>query len=391
MSERQIIWYCGLLMTLSAFSIDILLPAFSDISMHLDEPYQQVQMTIPVFIVAFGVGQFFAGSLSDRYGRRPVLIAGQVLFILGSLIGAAATNIETLLLGRVLQGLGGCVGHVVGRALMRDLFQGKELGRAMAMASAVFSFGPIVAPLVGAGLMIVAGWRVLFVLMLVFALALTLVAVFGLKETNRRINEQALWPSIWMLNLKTIFSHPESRYFLCLSGIIMSLMMSILTAIPRVYETEFGVSGMLFAVYFAAHGIGIPIGQAVNRHLISSVGILKATICGAMVLALASLLIFLTAGSGFATVLLVSLLLIMFATSYLIVYSNSAALTLEPHPDIAGFTSSMYGSISQIVSATIGVIVAFLVGGSLLGLSGFLVGTTLFILFALVLWNRRWQ
>ena len=342
MNDRQIVIYCGLLLTLSAFSIDIMLPAFSAIGRDLEASYNQVQLTIPVFIVAIGVGQFFVGSISDRFGRRVTILWGLGIFIIGALLAAMAPSIEVLLFARVLQGLGNSVAPVVSRAILRDRFEGSELARNIAFATGVFAVGPIIAPLVGAVFMLVFPWPVLFVLMMAFGTYLFAVCLFRLPETLREKNAEATNPARFMRNIRTIMGNSLSRFYLILSGIIMSLMLLILTASPQIYEVNFGVTGTLFAVFFAAHGLGIIVGQIANRHMITKFGIYLSAVFGNLVLIVACVLMVAGALSGWLNVYLFAGLFILFATSYLIVYANASALTLQPHGQIAGFASSFF-------------------------------------------------
>ena len=168
---------------MTAFSIDVLLPAFSLIADDLDTSLTKVQLMIPFFLAALGVGQLISGSLFDRYGRRSIVIYGLSVYLAGVVVIVLATNIEMVLAGRILQGLGASACTVVARAVIRDLYEGKELARNMALATAVFAFGPIVAPLAGATLLVFFEWRVLMIVMLIFSSTLLLICIFILPET----------------------------------------------------------------------------------------------------------------------------------------------------------------------------------------------------------------
>lgn len=384
----MIIVYCGLLLTLTAFSIDILLPAFSLIASDLNAPYEDVQLLIPFFLAAVGVGQLFGGSLSDRFGRRFVIKLGLTIYIIGVIACILATNIETVLAGRVLQGLGASAGPVVARAIIRDLYSGRELARNMALAVAVFAFGPIVAPLAGAGLLLFFDWRSLFGLTLVFALVLLVFCIVKLPETIHQTNARATALSTYIKNTIAIFAHPQSRFYLLLSGVMMSMILIILINIPGIYQKNFGISGSLFAVLFAVHGIGIIIGQLINRNLIDRIGIEKTSIVGSAALVVVSVAIAVVSIAGWMTPWLLAFFLVAHATSYLVVYSNAATLTLDPHGKIAGFTSSFYGFFSQVVSSLIGAFLAIFIDGNLIVWSVIL--TVFAVITLLALLARQW-
>ena len=366
MQNRLTIIYCGLLLTLTAFSIDILLPAFGLIASDLNTSISNVQLIVPFFIGATGVGQLFSGSLSDRFGRRIILKIGLAIYLVGGVFVFFATNIETVLAGRIFQGLGASTCTVAARAIMRDLFSGKELARNLAFATAVFAFGPIVAPLAGAGLLEFFGWRTLLLLMLVFGGLLLAYCIYLLPETNLDTDPNATRLSTVGRNIGRIFANPQSRFYLILSGIIMSMIMMILINIPAIYQNEFGISGTVFAIMFATQGTGIIIGQLINRNLITRIGIEKTTLIGSGALVFFCLAIVVFQLAGLMDAWLLTVLLTGHSTGYLVVYANAAALTLDPHGNIAGFTSSFYGFFSQVVSSIIAALLAIFIHGDLL-------------------------
>lgn len=387
MQNRIIIIYCGLLLTLTAFSIDILLPAFSTIAEDLNASYDDVQLVIPLFLAAVGIGQLFGGSLSDKYGRKFVIQLGLSIYVAGVVICIFATSIETIWVGRVLQGLGTAAGPVVARAIIRDLYSGKELARNLSLATAVFAFGPIIAPLVGVSFLNFFSWRILFVLMLCFAGLLLLFCVFILPETIHTKNPRATRISTFISNIGIVFANPQSRFYLILSGILMVEILLILINIPAIYELNFGISGTLFAVLFAIHGVGIILGQFINRRLLKIISIERTALIGtAFLVTITAIMLVLSLGGWMGPWILTGLL-VGHATGYLVVYVNASAMTLEPHGDIAGFTSAFFGFFSQFVSSVIGALLAIFIAGDLIVWAVFLLVVALIVLTALTYRN----
>lgn len=358
-------------MAASAFSIDITLPAFSATAADLGAPYERVQLTVTVYIFALGIGQLFWGSASDRFGRKRALAAGLSIYLAGSLLSIMAPSIDWLLAGRLLQGVGGAAAAVCSRAIIRDLFSGAELARNLALATAVFALGPIVAPLIGAVIAELTSWRFVFVAMALLGLLL-LVLLIRMPETIPERSPDALDPRVMLRRARRLMLHRQSGYFLALTGIILSTMILILSGAPRIYEAGFGVTGLWFAFLFALHGLGIIVGQIANRRLITLIGTERSMILASVVLVVASGLMYAGALTGVLTAINLSALLVLFATSYLIVYSNAAALVLDPHGDIAGFAASFYGFVGQIVSAIIVSGLVYLAGESVEAWSGLL-------------------
>ena len=198
MSRLFLIGFCGFLLALNAFSSDITLPSFAAMSRDLARPIEQVQLVIPVFLVGSAFGQLLFGPASDRFGRRPVILLGIALYMVGALVGFLAPSMGVVLAGRALQGFGSACCVVVARAVLRDTHEGSELARAMAMAMAIISFGPIMAPLLGFGLVVLGGWRGVFAGMALFGACLMTAGVWRLRETNRQPDPAALRPGrLW--------------------------------------------------------------------------------------------------------------------------------------------------------------------------------------------------
>ncbi len=389
MSNRLVIVYCGVLTSLAAISIDAMLLAFSAMAADLGATYASVQLTVPVFLFSTGLGQLVAGPVCDRYGRRPVILVGLALFIAGAALSSAAPTIEAMLAGRAAQGLGCAVGPVVGRAIIRDLYSGLDLARNLSIAAAVFAVGPIVAPLIGAALMEFASWRAIFALMIVVGCVLWVICLLWLPETIPARQADAMRPKTYARNIATLFSHPVSRFYLLLSGAMMSIVLIILTNAPAIYDVSFGITGTLFAILFALHGFGIIAGQAVNRRLIGRIGILPTIVAANAVLVVITAVMLGMAAAGVMSALSLSLLLVAHATSYLIVYSNANSLTLDPHGSIAGFTSSFFGFVSQVVGAIIAAVVSFFILGDLVAWTAWLLAITV-VTFVVLAW-RWWR
>lgn len=174
----------GLLSAIGPFAIDMYLPALPDIGRSLGAEVGAVQLTLTVFFLAMGTGQLFYGPVSDMVGRKPPLYVGLGLFTLASIGCALASDVQTLIALRFLQGLGAAAGMAIPRAVVRDLHTGTEAARLMSLLMLVFSVSPILAPLAGSGVIALTGWRGVFWAVALASLA-GMVLVFGsLKETR---------------------------------------------------------------------------------------------------------------------------------------------------------------------------------------------------------------
>jgi len=383
-----IVAFCGLLTAGSAISIDITLPSLPAMVADLSAPYAAVQMTITVYMFAAGLGQLFWGPASDRFGRRPVLAAGLAIFLAGSVLATFAPTVEWLIAGRAIQGAGGAAAIVLGRTILRDLFTGKELARNLALASAVFAAGPIVAPFAGGLIAWALGWRAVFGLLGLVAAAALLV-LLRLPETIPARDPSALRLATYGARMRRFWSEPQSRWFQVVATLGMSAMLLIIAAAPRIYDEAFGLTGLAFASFFAFHGFGIIVGQIANRRLIATLGVAPAIVIGACVLVTASALILATGLTGIASAWTMTGLLIFFATSYLIVGSNSTALVLDPHGSMAGFAASIFGVVMQIGAALVVSAIVPFTGGSISAFALALLALCAACLALAAAWPRR--
>ncbi len=351
MSRAFLVMFTGLLLALNAFSCDITLPAFWSMERSLGAPIEHVQAVIPVFLFCSAIGQLVFGPASDAFGRKPVILAGVALYIVGALIAAAADTLTVALYGRALQGFGSACGAVIARALLRDVHSGPELARTMAFASSVIALGPIVAPLVGYGLVVIGEWRGVFIGMAIYGAGLAAMVLTQLQETNKSPDRSAIAPARLMSATARVFANRQSRYFVLLSGINSFAILSYVTNAPRLYKSAFDVEGLAFTAMFAATGAGIVAGQYLNARLISRLGVMAATRVSALVLASTAVLIALLSLLGWISLGTFAGLMLIYNASFLMVMSNAVSLVIDPHREIAGVASSTVGFVSQFVSS----------------------------------------
>jgi DHA1 family bicyclomycin/chloramphenicol resistance-like MFS transporter len=365
-SGTALIVFCGLLLSVSAFSCDITLPAFWSIERDLATPIEWVQAIVPVFLIAQGIGQLAFGPVSDRFGRRPVIAAGLALYIVGATIAMLAASIGAVHAGRIAQGFGSACGIAVGRAVLRDVSHGLELAQAMAFAMAIFALGPTLAPLLGYGLVAIGGWRMTFLAMGAFGAMLLVVALCWFRETNPTCDPQALRPKRLWQALLQVLRHPQSRTFLAAAAITQFGMVSFIANAPRFFKQAFAIEGLEFAALFAATGLGIILGQFTNTRLITRLGVLATTRVAAFVLLAVTTIVVVLSLAGALPGVAFAALMFVFNTSFLVVIANSASLVIDPHRQIAGFASSIFGFVTQITASALALLTMPLFNGALL-------------------------
>lgn len=384
MSRSVLIAFCGLLLSVSAFSCDITLPAFFSMQRDLGTSIEMVQAVVPIFLMAQAIGQMAFGPVSDRFGRRPVIMGGLGLYLAGTTIALLAQSIGAVHVGRAAQGFGSACGIAVGRAVLRDVSHGPALAQAMALAMAIFALGPISAPLLGYGLVAMGGWRAIFLGMALFAGCLLVFAILRFEETNEKPDADALRPGRLLQSLGRILRNRQSRYFMMVAAATQFGIISFVSNAPRFFKSAFGIEGLQFALLFAATGLGIILGQIANNRVIAELGVLSTTRVAAFVLLAVTGLMVALSLMGALPGWLFACLMFSFNTSFLVVMANAASLVIDPHREIAGFASSAYGFFTQLSASAVAVLTVPLYDGALLPWAVSMLGVTAAVFLALI-------
>ncbi len=345
------------MLSLSAFSIDILLPSLVSMGRGLNSTMEAVQLTIPVYMLALGLANPFYGVLGDRIGRRNGVFTGLGIYAFGTAICVVAPSIEPLLVGRFLQGFGAACAPVLCRAMIRDKFQGLQLAQTMAVASMFFALGPMLAPLLGYLMFVTAGWRAVFALLILLSVIM-LVATWLQEETLPPEKRRAKGMKYVLEDLSAVLMHRQSRRYIVLSCIATSIILIFLAHAPLIYA-NFGVGVGGFSILFAMTSIGIILGQIINHRLLGLMSPQKATLCAAIVVALTAVFIWMGAVADWLTGYTFTALMFAFNMSYLIIFSNLVSLTLEPHGARAGMASAMFGFCSYVGGSLLAALLTF--------------------------------
>ncbi len=263
----------GLLATLGALSafgpvsLDLYLPAFPSIAQSLGVATGDVQLTFSASLLGLGVGQLVYGPLADRFGRKPPLVAGLVLFVVASLLCAVSPSLSVLVGLRLLQGLGGCAGLVIARAIVRDCFDGPALARSYSVITSVAMLAPLIAPGVGALILWAAGWRAVFVVIAAFGVA-CLLATWRLPETlpvERRL------PHGVGDALRGYRGLVRQRRFVVPASVVAlssGTLMAYLSSSSTVMMDGFGVPAGWFAVLVPSMALCYIVGLRLNMTLV---------------------------------------------------------------------------------------------------------------------------
>jgi DHA1 family bicyclomycin/chloramphenicol resistance-like MFS transporter len=384
-SRAGLVLVLGALTAFGPVSVDLYLPAFPTIARALDTDAGAVQLSLATYMIGLAVGQVLYGRLSDIYGRRRPMVAGISLYVAASVACAAAPSVETLVGLRLLQGLGGCAGIVIARAIVRDLFEGVEAARFFARLTLVFGVAPVVAPILGAQILTIAGWRAIFGVLAAYGVA-CLASVAWLPETLPAERRRAGGVADALVSYGMVL---RNRAFLAYSvsgSLGGAAMMAYLVSSPAVVIDQFGRSAQLFGLVFAANALGfIVVSQLMGRRVVRvggarvlRAGLLAQALSGGVLLALA------VAGVGGLAALLVPMLAVVSSVGAIL--PPSAALAMTPFPHAAGAASAVYGTLQTGLAAAAAAVVSavsaepatamgvVLVGASVLASSVLLLG-----------------
>jgi MFS transporter, DHA1 family, multidrug resistance protein len=372
------------LTALGPLSIDMYLPSLPEIGRALAAPTARVQLTISSYLIGFAAGQIIYGPLSDRYGRRPVLLAAVAVYIAGVCICAVTPSIDPLIVARLLQGIGGSGSIVLARAIVRDLYSGVRAARELSLMGSISAFAPIVAPMIGGVLQTQFGWRANFLLMAEAAVIALAMAIRLLPETLRQRSAEP-FSLIWLgKGYISLLRHRSFVAYLAILTISYAGLFAWISGAAVVLEGIYGMSAVTFGFTFALGAAGYMAGAAGAARLVQRLGLDRMMGLGVTLLA--------AGGSIFAAIVAAQipsgLWLIVAMAIYLagvgLAMPQAIAGALTPFPERAGTAASLLGLVQQAAAATAAAAVGTYLGQSAWPVAGavFAAGWLTFLVWA---------
>ena len=374
---------------LGPFSIDIYLPAFHDIGADLDVAPLAVQQTLSSYLFAYAFMMLWHGALSDALGRRPLVIAGLGVYALATLGCAIAGNIETLWLFRALQGICAGSGLVVGRAIIRDRFQGPEAQRVMSQITLVFGIAPAIAPVLGGLLLNAFGWRSIFWVLLALVIALLTWSAKSLPETLPIAQRQSLHPRKLWRNYVSVLRNRDFLLLATIPALNFAAFFLYIASAPSFLIDLLGVSSYGFAWLFIPMIGGVMIGALVSGR---AAGKLSAgrTIGVGYLLMFAGATIQMAVAWYVAPVVQWHVLPIMIYTmGSSIVMPSATLLLLDLFPTMRGMAASLQGFVHFVLAAVNAGTIAPFLAQSLKGLAAGMAGFTVLSVALWVVYRQR--
>ena len=336
---------------ITATAIDIALPGHPAIGRNFGHSAEAAGVIVSAYFIGYGPGQLVWGPLSDRFGRMPPLYVGIIGFMLMSILCATATSLEALSFYRMLQGIFGGCGPVIARAITRDQGGGKATARLMATIMMIFGAAPLLAPLVGSGILLVADWRFIFWFLVAFALALLMVSYFVLAPAaNAHSTDRPARAPLSFSLVKRLFMGRD--FLMCTAAISLIFFgySSMLGVGAAMTELHYGTSPQLFGILFAIAASAVIIGPAISRRIIGTRS-LRAPLNLAATIASIAGFGFLLASFTLVPLWLLWSLVFFYVLAFGIVMPISNALALEAAGDAAGTASSLLSALPTFAAA----------------------------------------
>lgn len=375
------------LTALAPVSLQIFIPSLPAIQASFGTSAGTTQLVLSLSIFANAIATLAYGPLSDRFGRRPVVIAGLVIFVIGSVLSAIAPTIGLLIAARIIQSAGAAAGMVLARAIIRDLYDREQAASAIAYLTMAMVVAPMVAPTIGALLIDHVGWRAIFIAMTALGILMTLLAWRGLMET--RATRQAGASSGLLRGAVFLLRQPAFLAYLLQSTFAISTFFAFISGAPYFMIDIAGRSATDYGLLFMIVSGGFMIGNFVTARLGRRVGIDRLIWIGNILALVATCVAatFMAAGHWTPLALFGPMMVTGFANGLSIANAQAGAISINPN--LAGTASGLAGFAQMFIAALVSQFVGTLQNGTPYPMVSFMVGCAFLSLACFALLHRH--
>jgi MFS transporter, DHA1 family, multidrug resistance protein len=367
--SRGFVLLLGGMGALTALSTDMSVPALPRLAEVFHTSADRAQLTLSLFLLGFAFGQLAYGPVSDRFGRRPILLFGLALYTLASIGCVFATSIEQLIVFRLLQGLGGCAPRVMSPAIVRDEFHAERGAQILSSVVIVMAIAPLLAPTIGGFLVKLFDWQAIFVVLTVAAILVLAAVATQFGESAKYRDVSATRISIILRNYGRFLANRTCLGYTLVNCGVFGGMFCYISGSSFVLIDFYGLSPQVYGLFFSLNGLSFMTGSSINRRLLNRrtpdrilrVGLAICMLAGAVILLDAVLRL------GGAAGIIVPFIVYCFGMA--LVYANGTARAMEPMPQIAGLASSLIGSSQMLTAALGGYLVNLFYGGTPLAMT----------------------
>jgi DHA1 family bicyclomycin/chloramphenicol resistance-like MFS transporter len=360
----------GLLSSIGPLSIDMYLPAFPSIAKGLNTTVSSVMLSLSSFFIGISIGQLIYGPLLERYGRKTPLYFGLALYAISSFACATAMSVETLIIFRFFQALGGCVGMVASRAMVRDLFDVKDNAKVFSTLMLVIAVSPIIAPSLGGLITTYIGWRFIFI-MLIIVIAMIVAGIYFLLPNSKQPDPTySLKPKAILTGFASILKHPQFILYAISGAVASAGLYAFISGSPYVFLEIFEATEQHYGWGFAFVASGLIGSSQLNSLFLkryTSQQIIKVALLSQSVIAI---LLVSIAILGLSELYSTLILIFFYLSCQGFIFPNASALSMAHFGHNAGNASALLGFIQMSLGAFMSAMVSVLHNGTTIPMTG---------------------
>jgi DHA1 family bicyclomycin/chloramphenicol resistance-like MFS transporter len=376
------------LMALTALATSAMLPVLVEIARDFALPATNGgQAVLTTFFAGFSIGQLVIGPISDRFGRRVILLWGLVLYIAASLFCVLTQSFEMLLVARFIQGLGAASPRVMTISIVRDCYSGRRMATVMSLAMMVLMTVPVVAPVLGQIIVLFAPWRWIFACLMVYGAAVMLWMVLRMPETLAVERRRTLEPAQILDGIRQAMTNRQTLGYMIATGGSQGCLLATLYAAPQVMGQLLGMAEY-FTVAFGFVAAVMSTSAFVNSKLVARFGMRPLSHIAVAANVVISAIFLVIAHLGWVNAVSYLVVMSLLNALYVMASANFNALAMEPQGHIAGTASSLFGSVTTMMSALIAHGIGMAYNGSVIPLAIGLLLTGIGVLATIILTER---
>ena len=348
--SRWLLALLAALVALGPLSVDVYLPAMPAMMTALGTDIQHMHLTLSTYLTGFALFHLACGPLADRFGRKPILVGGTVIFVVACLGCSLSTTVEQLMLFRFIQGVGACVGPTLARAVARDVFGPTRAARALSLIAMLMALAPAVAPTMGSILMLWLPWPSIFVFLAVYGVSMVFLIQIFLAESLPQ--KQSLHPLSIARNYAQLLRSPMFITATLGSGFVYAGLLAYLSSSSFVYINMLGVPVQYFGFIFLTSVAGYMLGSALSARMSLSHDSERTVLVGSVLACVATASMWVGTQLFPRSITVLVLPMMFYSTGMGLVLPNAMAVALRPFAHIAGTASALMGFIQMALSAS---------------------------------------